>query len=93
MQEYTLTDEGRNYLKYGLPEMRLIELLMSGPVDFTEAKEKVEKLTEALRELLTEVDPEWEEWTETDTLHLSDTVVGRARAALNLTEQGEGAVP
>ena len=49
MQEYTLTDEGRNYLKYGLPEMRLIELLMSGPVDFTEAKEKVENFSIALQ--------------------------------------------
>ncbi len=44
-----LTDEGKNYLKLGLPEMRLVELLKSGPIDFNVAKEKVESFSIALQ--------------------------------------------
>ena len=41
MAEYKLTDEGKKYLKEGLPEKNLADLLKKGPVDFNEAKKRI----------------------------------------------------
>ncbi len=40
---YVLTEEGKKYLKKGLPEKRLIELIRDGPVEMKEATQKLGK--------------------------------------------------
>lgn len=42
----------------------------------------VDTLEEALRAMLDESDPAWEEWTEDDDRLLADTATGKARAVL-----------
>ena len=46
--KYRLTDEGREYLKRGLPEQQLCRLLASGPLELGEAKNKIERFAIAL---------------------------------------------
>lgn len=41
MAEYKLTNEGKKYLKEGLPEKNLADLLKKGPIDFNEAKKRI----------------------------------------------------
>jgi len=48
MGGYVLTDEGRKYLKDGLPEVRLAELLSSGPKSMEDAKKKIDSFSVAL---------------------------------------------
>lgn len=49
MGDFVLTEEGRDYLRRGLPEMRLAELLKHGPLEIKEAKEKVENFSIAFQ--------------------------------------------
>jgi phenylalanyl-tRNA synthetase alpha chain len=46
---YELTEEGRRYLKEGLPEKNLVEALKSGPLDFPSAQKKVGGFSIALQ--------------------------------------------
>ncbi len=48
MPEYRLTDEGEHYLKEGLPEKNLIDLLRKGSVPLTEAERQIENFNVAL---------------------------------------------
>lgn len=45
---YVLTEEGKKYLKYGLPEKNLVKLIEKGPVAIDEARKKVEGFDVAL---------------------------------------------
>lgn len=38
---YILTEEGKKYVKHGLPEKRLYELLLKGPVELSAARAKI----------------------------------------------------
>lgn len=49
MADYRLTEEGREYLKNGLPEKNLIELLSKKPMSFQEAKRSVKNFDIALQ--------------------------------------------
>jgi len=49
MAEYKLTDEGKKYLKQGLPEENLANLLRKGPIGFGEAKNKIENFAIAMQ--------------------------------------------
>jgi phenylalanyl-tRNA synthetase alpha chain len=44
-----ITEEGKKYLEYGLPEKNLIDILKSGPIDFGQAKKKIENFDIALQ--------------------------------------------
>ncbi len=46
---YILTEEGKKYLKSGLPEKRLAELLEKGPLEMQKAKNKIENFSIALQ--------------------------------------------
>jgi len=46
---YRLTGEGKEYLKKGLPEKKLVQLLRSGPLPITEAEKRVENFNIALQ--------------------------------------------
>ncbi|MBM3304031.1 MAG: phenylalanine--tRNA ligase subunit alpha, partial [Candidatus Aenigmarchaeota archaeon] len=48
MAGYTLTEEGKKYLSAGLPEVRLAELLSSGPRSIDEAKKRIDSFSVAL---------------------------------------------
>jgi len=48
MGNFILTDEGRKYLREGMPEVRLAELLSSGSKSMEEAKRKTENFNVAL---------------------------------------------
>jgi phenylalanyl-tRNA synthetase alpha chain len=48
MARYRLTEEGREYLRRGLPEQRLCKALAGGPLDIADAKKKVEPFAIAL---------------------------------------------
>ena len=50
---------------------------------------QVRGLATALEGLLDEADPHWDEWTDVDERHLSDTPVGVARAVLESLVKGE----
>jgi phenylalanyl-tRNA synthetase alpha chain len=45
---YVLTEEGRLYLKHGLPEKNLYELLKKGPLDIKTARQKIQNFDIAL---------------------------------------------
>jgi phenylalanyl-tRNA synthetase alpha chain len=49
MAEYKLTEEGKKYLKQGLPEKNLVLLLKRGPVYFEEAKKRIENFPIAMQ--------------------------------------------
>ncbi len=49
MNDYILTEEGRKYMKKGLPEKNLIELLETGSVKIGDANRKVENFHIALQ--------------------------------------------
>jgi phenylalanyl-tRNA synthetase alpha chain len=46
--KYRLTDEGKEYLKHGLPEQQLCDVLASGSLGLEEAKKKVKSFAVAL---------------------------------------------
>ena len=46
---YQLTDEGKNYLEKGLPEMNLVGALKDGPLELAAAKDKIENFNVALQ--------------------------------------------
>jgi phenylalanyl-tRNA synthetase alpha chain len=48
MPTYKLTEEGEYYLKHGLPEKNLVELLKNGPVSIKEAENKIKNFNIAL---------------------------------------------
>jgi len=45
---YRLTDEGREYLKGGLPDQQLCGLVAKGPVSLEEAKKRIRAFSVAL---------------------------------------------
>lgn len=47
--KYSLTDEGRKYLKEGLPEKKLLDLLEKGPARIADAQRKVDNFSIALQ--------------------------------------------
>lgn len=49
MADYKITEEGRDYLKNGLPEKNLVDLLSKGSVSFDEAREKIKNFDIALQ--------------------------------------------
>lgn len=49
MADYRLTKEGEEYVKGGLPEKRLMELLVQGPATFQEARSKIKNFVIALQ--------------------------------------------
>ena len=48
-ETYELSNEGKKYLKEGLPEENLLNLVKKGPLDFSTAKEKVDNFNIALQ--------------------------------------------
>ncbi len=48
MSKYVLTNEGEIYLKKGLPEKNLADLLKSGPISLKEAESRIENFNVAL---------------------------------------------
>jgi phenylalanyl-tRNA synthetase alpha chain len=48
-KRFELTDEGRKYLKSGLPEKNLLEVLRKGPIAFDRAKNSVENFSVAFQ--------------------------------------------
>jgi phenylalanyl-tRNA synthetase alpha chain len=44
-----ITEEGKKYLERGLPEKNLIDILKAGPIDFGQAKKKIENFDIALQ--------------------------------------------
>jgi len=49
MSEYILTEEGKDYLKNGLPEKNLVELLKGGSIDLDEARKKINNFSIAMQ--------------------------------------------
>lgn len=49
MAEYRLTDEGREYLKHGLPEKNLVDAISKKPLEFDEARKLVKNFGIALQ--------------------------------------------
>lgn len=49
MSKYILTDEGKKYLKHGLPEKKLVELVEEESVDFAKAKDALDDFSIALQ--------------------------------------------
>lgn len=49
MSDYRLTPEGQEYLKSGLPEKNLVDLLSKGPLSFQDAKSRIKNFDIALQ--------------------------------------------
>ncbi len=49
MENYKLTNEGKKYLENGLPEKNLLNILKNGPIEFQNAKEKIENFSIAIQ--------------------------------------------
>lgn len=48
-KKYRLTEEGMEYLKEGLPEKVLVDVLKAGPMEFEQAKNKIDNFNIALQ--------------------------------------------
>lgn len=85
MVDYRLTPEGEEYLRSGLPEKNLMELLSKGPLKFDDAKRKIKNFVIALqwvkKKNLVKI--------EKGTIHLTKRIEFEEQKALSEISQGK----